>query len=111
MIFTTAYAASPGAAETAEFVFQFNEIILFPVIVLLTTIALLVFLYGCFIFVVNADNPSGREDGRRHILYGIIGMLVMLMAYTILTVAANTFGLDRELNCADDPTLSGCFTP
>ncbi len=112
MIFPIVYAQSaPGVAEAASFVVKFNEIILFPVITLLTAIALLVFLYGCFIFVVNAENPSAREEGRRHILYGIIGMLVMLMAYAILAIAANTFGLESTLDCADNPSASGCFTP
>jgi uncharacterized RDD family membrane protein YckC len=111
MIPSTVLAATPGAAETADFVARFNEIILFPVIIFLTAVALLVFIYGCFLFVVNADNPSGREEGRRHILFGIIGMLVMLMAYTILAIAANTFGLEPTLDCANNPTASGCFTP
>jgi hypothetical protein len=108
MILPIAYAQTPGAAETWNFIEKFNEIILFPVITLLTAIAILVFLYGCFIFIINAENPSGREEGRRHILYGIIGLLVMLMAFTILSIAANTFGLNDQLDCADNPSQPGC---
>lgn len=110
MMFTIAQAATPGAVETAAFVTKFNEIILFPVITLLMGVAILVFLYGCAVYIVSANNPSGREDGRRHILYGIIGLLIMLMAYAILSVAVNTFGLGDNLECADDPTLPGCST-
>lgn len=109
MLFPIAQAAmTPGAAETAAFVTRFNQVVLYPVITLLMGVALLVFLYGCAIYIVSANNPSGREDGRKHIMYGIIGMLIMIIAYSILSVAANTFGLGEVLNCADDPTASGC---
>jgi hypothetical protein len=34
-----------------------------------------------------------RETGRRHMLYGIIGLLVMLSAFAILRIAIETFGI------------------
>lgn len=108
MIFNIAYAASPGLASTTEFVGRVNEVILFPLITLLTAIAFLVFIYGCFIYIANADNPSAREVGRGHILWGIVGMFIMLSAFGILMVAANTFGLKDELDCADNPGAAGC---
>lgn len=84
-----AYAQSSADAAHA-FVARFNEVILFPLITLLTAIALLMFLWGGFQFVVSSGNPEGRKTGQRHMLWGIIGMLIMLSAYAILTVAANT---------------------
>ena len=57
-------------------------------------IALLVFLYGSFIFITNAANESERTRGRQHILWGIVGMVVMVSAYAILTVATGTFGIE-----------------
>ena len=86
-----AYAAPVDAAK--GLVARVNEVILFPAITLLLTVALVVFLYGCFEFVVNANNPGGREAGRKHILWGVIGMLVMVSAMGILSIAAGTFGL------------------
>jgi len=108
MIFNIAQAASPGLASTTEFVARVNEVILFPLITLLTAIAFLFFMYGCFIYISNANNPAAREVGRGHIMWGIVGMFVMLSAFGILSVAANTFGLKDELDCADDPSAPGC---
>lgn len=108
MLFSIASAATPGAVETAAFVARFNEVVLFPIIALLMGVALLVFLYGCAVYIASANNPSAREDGRKHIMYGVIGMLIMLIAYSILTIAANTFGFGDELDCAKNPTASGC---
>ncbi len=86
-------------AQEAVFVAQsfldrLNEAILFPLITLLLTVALVVFLWGGFQFVMGAGDPGARETGRQHLLWGIIGMLVMLSAYTILWIAAGTFGVD-----------------
>lgn len=101
-------AQSPGTAEAFEFVARFNEVILYPVILLLTGIAFLVFLYGCLIYITHAENSSAREQGRNHIIYSLIGMFVMMVAYTILTIAANTFGLGDMLDCSNDPSAGGC---
>ncbi len=99
-------AASPGVAETQAFVAQFNSIILFPFIGFLTAVAVLIFMWGCFQYIVNSGNSSARAEGQKHIMWGIIGLLIMLMAYAILSLAAGTFGFNDELDCADDP--AGC---
>ena len=102
---------TPKAAATAEavsFVAKVNEVILFPLIALLSGIALLFFLYGAAEYIMNAANDQGREQGKKHLFYGIIGLVIMLSAYTILSIAAGTFGLRDELECSINPSLSGC---
>jgi hypothetical protein len=86
---------TPGATAAA-FVDKINEIILFPLIVLLMAIAMLVFIWGGFQYVAGASEPAKREEGRRHLLWGVIGFLVMVSAYAILEVAARTFGIDVD---------------
>lgn len=87
-------AEAAGHIEVANsFVATFSKVILFPLIALLTGVALLLFLWGSFMFIYNADNETARETGKRHMLYGIIGLVVMLSAYSILKIAAGTFGL------------------
>lgn len=108
MFIQTIYAQSPGTAAAASFVEKFNEVILFPIITLLIAVALLVFVYGSFQYVANAANPAARAEGQKHIMWGIVGMFIMLSAYAILSIAANTFGLGPQLNCADNPDASGC---
>ena len=96
-----------AAAEAASFVATFNEVILFPTIALLSAVALLVFLYGCAEYVMGASQEDARKKGVNHITFGIIGLVIMVSAYAILAIAAATFGLDRQLECADNPT-AGC---
>lgn len=89
------YAQGESGVEIARNLMdKINEVILFPLIALMMAIALLVFLYGAFEFVAGANNDSAREKGKRHLLYGLIGLLVMLSAVAILEIAAGTFDVD-----------------
>lgn len=94
--------------ETALFVEKLNEFILFPIISLLSGIAFLVFLYGSFVYIMNAGNDQAREEGKKHIMYGLIGLLVMISAFAILNIAVSTFGLEAQLDCANNPNTPGC---
>jgi fructose-specific phosphotransferase system IIC component len=109
---TVAHAqiASPGMVEAHAFVTKVNEIILYPLITLLMAIALFIFMFGCYQYVTHSYESEAREDGRMHILWGIIGMFIMLVAYGVLSIAAGTFGLRDELDCANDPLDPACAT-
>ena len=95
-------------AEAAGFVAKVNEIILFPIIYLLMAIAFLIFLWGCAQYIFNATNDSAREQGRKHIMWGLVGLFVMVSAWSILAIAAGTFGLREQVDCSRDPSASGC---
>lgn len=106
-MFTIAHAAAADVAKT--FVDQINEIIIFPLIILLSGIAILVFLWGGFQYVFKASDPAARTQGQKHLLWGVIGLLIMVSAYAILTIAANTFGIDPKADPRD--TFEGVITP
>ncbi len=91
-----AYASTHEAAAR-NFVDLVNKNILFPVINLLMGVALLVFLYGVFEFIIGANNEEARATGRRHILWGVIGLLIMVSALAILQIVAGTAGLGAVL--------------
>lgn len=73
---------------------KIEEIILFPLITLMMALAFLVFLYGAYEFVLHAGDEAARSKGKSHMLWGIIGFLIMLSAYAILSIAIGTFGCD-----------------
>lgn len=98
MLINYVYAqAEPHVVAAQGFLTKINEAILYPLITLMMAVALLVFLYGCFEYVKNSTSDEGRTTGQRHIMWGIIGMLIMLSAYSILSIAAGTFSLQSEL--------------
>jgi TRAP-type C4-dicarboxylate transport system permease small subunit len=82
-----------AAATATSFVAKLNSVIIFPFITLLSAVAFLVFLWGCAQYILNAANEKSREQGIKHITWGIIGLVVMMTAWAILSLAAGTFGL------------------
>ena len=87
--------ASGGAHITAAktMVGKLQTAILFPLMMLMMSVAFLVFLWGVYEYVLGAADESARTTGRAHMLWGIIGFLVMISAYAILSLAASTFGV------------------
>lgn len=88
-----AYAegAHVTAAKTA--LAKIESAILFPLMTLMMAVALLMFLWGMYEYVLNADDEGARSTGKTHMLYGVIGLFVMISALGILKIAAGTFGI------------------
>ena len=87
-----AYAADASAAANALLT-KIKTAILYPFISLLLGVAVLMFLWGVFEMVMNAENSEARVKGRSHILFGLIGIVVMLSALAILQIAVATVGV------------------
>ncbi len=64
-----------------------------PIILLLAAGAFVVFLWGVFEFIRQAGEESKREEGRRAILWGIVGLVIIFGAYGIINLALGTFNL------------------
>ena len=73
-----------------------NNIIV-PVLLLLFGAAFVYFVWGIYKLVSNADSPEERAIGQRHILFSAIGMFIMLGAYGIIRLIANTLGVASPL--------------
>jgi len=75
----------------ASFVERINNAIIFPLVSLMLGVAVLVFIWGGYQYLLKADDAKARSEGQMHMLFGIIGIVVMISAYTILTIAVRTF--------------------
>lgn len=64
-----------------------------PIITLLFAVALVVFLWGVFQYIRNSDSSDDRKTGTKHIIWGLVGLVIMVSAYTIIWIALDTFGL------------------
>ncbi|MEI6864228.1 MAG: hypothetical protein WCK46_02590 [Candidatus Adlerbacteria bacterium] len=73
----------------------FSGIIIKPLLALLFGIGLLVFIFGIaeFLFEFNVQgNQGSKEAGKQHMLWGLVGMFIMVSAYAILKLIASTVG-------------------
>ncbi len=77
-----------------NFIHKIDQYIVNPIILLLVAVALLVFLWGVLEFVGHSDSEEARTKGGRHILWGIVGLAIMLSAFGIVNVIINTIGAD-----------------
>ncbi len=68
-----------------------------PIITLLFAVAFLVFFWGIFNFIRAYGDEGQRNDGKRHMLWGVIGLFVMVAVFGIMHLIANSFGLNATL--------------
>ena len=54
------------------------------------SISVLVFVYGAVEFIAGADNDQKRSDGKRHLIWGVIGIFIMVSVFGILNVLVRT---------------------
>lgn len=52
--------------------------------------AFVYFLYGIFLFVKSPEDGDGRKDGIRHMIYGVLGFVIMVSAKAIYDIVAST---------------------
>lgn len=63
-----------------------------PIEYLLFAVAIIYFLYGVFQFIQHADSPEGREEGQKHIIWGLVGLFIMVSAVGIINIIISTIG-------------------
>ncbi|HEY4476386.1 MAG TPA: hypothetical protein VJB69_00120 [Candidatus Paceibacterota bacterium] len=61
-----------------------------PIIYFLFALAFIYFLWGVFEMIRNAESEEARKVGQQHILWGVIGMFIMISFYGIMQVICQT---------------------
>lgn len=80
--------------EVTELIQNINEQIIAPIILLLFVLSLAVFFWGLADFIRGANNEEARQTGRDHMLWGIIGIFIMVGSWGIIIILMQTFGVD-----------------
>ncbi len=71
---------------------KISDNILNPIITLLFASAIFYFLFGLLKFIQNQDNEAALEEGKSHMVWGIIGIFLMMSVLGILRIIKNTAG-------------------
>jgi hypothetical protein len=48
------------------------------------------FVWGVVQMIINANDPDARSRGQQHMLYGSIGVVIMLCAWAVVYIISNT---------------------
>lgn len=80
-------------AAVIDFLRDISRVILNPIITLAFAIALLVFFWGIFQFINSETSDANRSEGKKKIMYGLLGMFIMISAYGLIRLILGTFGI------------------
>jgi hypothetical protein len=69
-----------------------NRVIINPLIILLFALATVYFIYGVAQYLLSPDNEEIRKTSKSHMLWGIIGMFIMVSVFGIMNLILNTLG-------------------
>lgn len=86
-------------ADVDTFVKKLNKFIFNPAIAFLVTLAVVYFLYGIYEYIQGSTSDEAREKGQRHMIWGLIGLFIMISVFFIMKVLLGTIGIDEsEIN-------------
>jgi uncharacterized membrane protein YidH (DUF202 family) len=85
---------SAGTNSTLNsFISAVQTQILTPLVSLLVLAAFVLFIFGVVEYIRNAANEEKRKQGQQHIIWGIVGLVIIFGAGAIITILKNIVGL------------------
>ncbi len=72
---------------------KFVTIVLNPAIGVIFALAGLLFVWGILQFLWGLQEGKVNDEGKQHMLWGVVGMLIMVSVFGIISLLSNTFGL------------------
>lgn len=71
-------------------------------------LAVLVFIYGVFNFVTSAGDEEARAGAKQLIIWGVIGIFVMVSVWGLVNILVQTFGIsDTPASAVQNPFPAG----
>lgn len=98
-----ALAQTPNLGYVTSWVTKLGSLInqLIPFVLAL---ALLVFLWGVFkYFVLGGGDEEKQAEGKKFMIYGIMGLVIMVAVWGLVELIATLFGVDRTTSAPNIP--------
>jgi hypothetical protein len=64
------------------------------IIPLIIALAMVMFIWGVVQYVINSDEEAKKEKGKQFMIWGIIGLTVMIGVWGLVRILGNTFGIE-----------------
>ena len=64
------------------------------VIPLIVALAVAMFMWGVVQYVINSDEEAKKEKGKQFMIWGIIGLVVMVAVWGLVKIVGSTFGIE-----------------
>jgi hypothetical protein len=73
------------------------------IVFLIFGLAVMFFLWGILKYIFNGSDEKQREESKKFMLWGIVGLTVMVSVWGLVSILANIFGM--HLPAGVTPTL------
>ncbi len=83
-------AVVSGTDPVNDFITAVEREILAPIITLIALAAFAIFVWGIVEFIQGADNEEKRKTGQLHMIWGIVGLVVIFGANAIVAIIRAT---------------------
>lgn len=97
ILFKITNAASGSEKIVNTIIPKIIDNIVAPIISLLFIYTFFLFIWGVYNYLINGGDSKKRQDGGRHILWGIVGMAIMISVYGIIRFVADSVGQGGNL--------------
>ena len=77
-----------------------------PAIYVMFSFGVLVFVYGIVEFLREMQKGGDTVEGKQHMLWGFIGMFIMVGVFGIMHLISNTFGFGLGPQGSYNPNMS-----
>jgi uncharacterized membrane protein len=100
------FAQAQGGIQTSyiDSIIRYAKDLLATALPFIIALAVVWFVWNIFRYVV-AGGDDAKEAAKTHILWGIIGLFVMVSVWGIVNVVASTLGINSGGNAAQTPQL------
>ena len=79
-------------ANIVSLMASINRVIINPLIVFLFALAIIYFIYGLAKYLLSPDNEEIRKTSKQHMLWGVVGMFIMVAVFGIMNILLTTLG-------------------
>lgn len=100
-----------GAPAAQNLIGKIVTYIIDPMILLVFAAGFFLFIWGLVQFLWNLSEGA-QSSGKQHMLWGIVGMLIMVSVYGIISIIDETFDLDianPDINRINNVTMPANF--
>lgn len=81
-------------ANTDDLITRFGTYIVDPLLLVIFAAGFFVFMYGLLEFMIKVNRGEDSSTGKQHMIYGTLGMFIMVSVYGIISLLDSTFGLN-----------------
>lgn len=72
---------------------KIDKVIINPLIILMFSLAMAYFIYGLVNYLLNPENEEIRKSSKSHMVWGIVGLFIMVSVFGIMNFIMNTLGV------------------